>query len=537
MLSKISSYQAIEKVFHELLTFFLNFLNPALRLFPSPYTSSSIENVTSPPKSTPIRRTAILIEIGNIILDLSFEKVSAIPLYTLKSIICCSATSVYQCGRLTRREYFERLQREFNLSAAEVKETFAQLESAYKVNSALVAFLKELKASCVDLQIYAVANVGKEDHASILNLPFEWDIFDRIFTSTEIGMRKPEPQCFRHVIEAIGKKDEELIFVDWDTDNVMTAISLGMEGIVYKTSTQLQRDLKNLVFEPTGRAREFLRRGAKQFDSISSNGVRIRENFAQLMILEATGDPDLVDIVPHEVTWNYFIGTPVLTQTEFPDDLDTTSLALMVLNRPDHIAHQVLDRMLEYINEDGLVLTFFTDFKNRFDPVVCVNVLGLFFRHGREGQVTKTLEWLRDVVIRRAYTVGTAYYPTPEEFLYFFTRFLGFIQKSHPAVYKEFSELLIPRLKERIRIPVDPVGLAMRLIACEQFGIADEADLKALLAVQCEDGGWEMGVLYQYASKKLKIGNRGVSTALALQAIEGFPTIIGSHTHRFMSGM
>lgn len=60
--------------------------------------------------------------------------------------------------------------------------------------------------------------------------------------------------------------------------------------------------------------------------------------------------------MPHEVTWNYFIGTPVLTQTDFPDDLDTTTLALMLLNKPDHIVHQALDRMLEYINEDGIVL-------------------------------------------------------------------------------------------------------------------------------------------------------------------------------------
>lgn len=69
----------------------------------------------------------------------------------------------------------------------------------------------------------------------------------------------------------------------------------------------------------------------------------------------------------------------------------------------------------------------------------------------------------------------------------------------------------------------------MGLIACSQLGITDQVSFKALLATQFEDGGWDMGILYQYGSKKLKskIGNRGVSTALALQAIEGFPVPIG----------
>ena len=82
--------------------------------------------------------------------------------------------------------------------------------------------------------------------------------------------------------------------------------------------------------------------------------------------------------------------------------------------------------------------------------------------------------------------------------------------------------MLVRRLMERIGLPGDPIARAMRLIACEHFGIADETDLKSLLALQCEDGGWSMGILYRYASKSLDIGNRGGSTALALQAIEDF---------------
>lgn len=100
------------------------------------------------------------------------------------------------------------------------------------------------------------------------------------------------------------------------------------------------------------------------------------------------------------------------------------------------------------------------------------------------------------MVVHRAYIYGTSFYPTPKQFLYFFARFVGFIQNSHPAFHDGLAKLLIPRMKERIGLPGDPIPLAMRLIACNQLGITNQVSLKALLAVQCEDGGWSY---YEYS--------------------------------------
>jgi hypothetical protein len=49
-------------------------------------------------------------------------------------------------------------------------------------------------------------------------------------------------------------------------------------------------------------------------------------------------------------------GTPVFTKSNFPDDLDTTSLASTILGLEETKAHQLLDRMLEYVNQDGLIM-------------------------------------------------------------------------------------------------------------------------------------------------------------------------------------
>lgn len=233
------------------------------------------------------------------------------------------------------------------------------------------------------------------------------------------------------------------------------------------------------------------------------------------------------------------LGRPVLTQSDFPDDMDTTSMAITILKDRAHEAHSVMDKMLQYLTPDGIIQvidalhkstvrvkltslcdqTFFTDFKNRVDPVVCCNILSLFYQYGRGDELSETLDWVQQVLERRAYIHGTSYYPIPEAFFFFLSRLLPHLKSPCPWVYDRMRRLLADRLKERIGIPVDSVSLAMRLVVCEQLGICDVRGLKELLSMQEADGGWDMGTLYQYRSKKLTLGNRGVSTALALEAI------------------
>ena len=163
--------------------------------------------------------------------------------------------------------------------------------------------------------------------------------------------------------------------------------------------------------------------------------------------------------------------------------------------------------------------TFFTDIKNRVDPVVCCNVLSLFYQYGRGYQLSETLNWVQQVLLRRAYVYGTSYYPVPESFFFFLWRLLVRLKTCRARIYRRMRCLLVVRLKERIGVPVDAASLAMRLIVCHQVGIRDVRGLQELLSMQEADGGWEMGTLYSYASKKLHLGNRGASTALAVDAI------------------
>jgi hypothetical protein len=118
---------------------------------------------------------------------------------------------------------------------------------------------------------------------------------------------------------------------------------------------------------------------------------------------------------------------------------------------------------------------------------------------------------------------GTRHYETAECFLFFSARLL----RSTPdaPLHARLAPLLRARILERAGCPGDALALAMRVLAGAALGLRMERDLAALLPLQCEDGGWELGWVYKHrqphasSSSRGKIGNRGLTTALALNAI------------------
>lgn len=149
---------------------------------------------------------------------------------------------------------------------------------------------------------------------------------------------------------------------------------------------------------------------------------------------------------------------------------------------------------------------------------------------------------MHEVLLNRAYLDGTRYYETAECFLYFLSRLLS--SSGDPELHALLKPVLKERVQERIGADGDSLALAMRILVCDFVGVKDEVDLRTLLTLQCEDGGWEVGWMYKYGSSGISIGNRGLATALAINAVEAMtqptlrfcesptPTLVGSGGRR-----
>ena len=238
----------------------------------------------------PCRRTLIF-DLGDVLFSWSAKTLTTISPKLLKKILNSPTWSDFECGRLSIAECYNRVAHKFDVPASEVAKAFAQARDSLQANSVLISAIHELKKACGEtLAVYAMSNISKEDYEVLLSKDADWSVFDRVFTSGHAGMRKPDLDFYRYVLAETKTQAREAIFVDDKFENVFSARSLGMTGIIFNNTPDIIRTLRNVCGNPVARGRDYLRRNARNMHSVAENGITVRDNFAQLLILEATND-------------------------------------------------------------------------------------------------------------------------------------------------------------------------------------------------------------------------------------------------------
>ncbi|KAI0047754.1 HAD-like protein [Auriscalpium vulgare] len=465
------------------------------------------------------RCTTLVFDIGDVLFSWSPVTSTSISPRTLKAILSSPTWHLYECGGISEDDCYRLVGEEFSLASSEVRQAFLDARDSLQPDNAFLEFIRGLQAeSGGQLRIFAMSNISAPDYEVLRTKPADWGIFQRVFTSAAAGMRKPNLGFYKYVLEEIKADPATVVFVDDKPENVLSARSLGIHGVVFDDPTKVRQALRYLVCDPVTRGRDFLAAHAGELESKTDTGIEVGENFAQLLILEATRDRKLVKYVQHPYKWNFFREQPTLTTEKFPCDLDTTSIGLVVTQPDDEVFNAVMDEMLQNLNADRIPQVYFDPQRPRIDPIVCVNILSLFYSRERGSELPETLDWVVNVLQHRAYLEGTRYYPTAECFLYFLSRLLQV--SPDEQLHARVRPLLVARLRERIGAAGDALALAMRIVACAAVGVRDETDLAQLLPLQWEDGGWEASGVYKYGSSGVVLGNRGLTTAYAINAIE-----------------
>lgn len=357
----------------------------------------------------------LIFDIGDVLFTWSAETKTTISPKTLHKILQSATWFEFEKGKISEAESYATVAREFGIEAKEVKEAFQGARDSLTSRPFMVNLIRELKPG---RRVYAMSNISAPDWEVLKTKGADWDIFDGVFTSAAAGERKPNLGYYRHVLKVTGADPKRTIFVDDKLENLVTARSLGITTILYDTFENVERALRNLCSNPISRAKQFLVNGAGHHLSYTSTGQVIRENFAQLLILEATRNPSLVDYITYDGAFNFFQGHGELTTHQFPCDLDTTSIGLTIAPNIDpSTKSKVMDTMLQYRNADNVLQVYFDDSRPRLDPVVCVNILTLFYSNGRGHELDDTLDWVYSVLENRAYLEGTRYYEGAETFL------------------------------------------------------------------------------------------------------------------------
>lgn len=72
-----------------------------------------------------------------------------------------------------------------------------------------------------------------------------WDtMFDAVVISGEVGMRKPEPRIYHHVLDLLGVPAPSAVFVDDMAPNVRAAVEVGMVGVLHRSYDETRAELE-----------------------------------------------------------------------------------------------------------------------------------------------------------------------------------------------------------------------------------------------------------------------------------------------------
>lgn len=119
----------------------------------------------------------------------------------------------------------------------------------HHIDKRILKLIKTLKSK--DIKCYLATKQEKYRTEYMRSKMGFDDIFDHIFSSADLGHKKPEREFYKSVFEWIKKNDgfekEELFFVDDSKENVDSAIDYGIDSWLYTDFDDFEKKVVALV--------------------------------------------------------------------------------------------------------------------------------------------------------------------------------------------------------------------------------------------------------------------------------------------------
>ncbi len=239
----------------------------------------------------PPRCRILIFDIGHVLFTYSHVTSTSIPPNMLKSLLSSTVWREYERGRVSEDECYRLIAEKFTLDEGEFRQAILGVRESLNPDDAFIRFVRELQSEANGgLRIFAMSNISAPDYVVTRGKLADWSVFERVFTSADAGMRKPELSFYKFVLDEIKAEPSSVTFIDDNIENVLAARSLGIHAIVFDDAKRVRQTLRYVVGDPVSRGLAFLKERAGRLESESSLGHNVAENFTQLLIFEATGN-------------------------------------------------------------------------------------------------------------------------------------------------------------------------------------------------------------------------------------------------------
>lgn len=180
-----------------------------------------------------------IFDLGNVIVDIDFKRVlgvwsnfSGMPLATLTERFQMGEVfQQHERGDISDEEFAARLCAEMGIALS-----FEQFEMGWQavfvgLRPEVIEQMKKLRS--MGNRVVVLSNTNRL-HSNYWpkHYPEVEAASDRMYLSQDLGMRKPDAEIYRHVLEQEGAAPGEAVFFDDNEANVSAAQALGIRAIL-----------------------------------------------------------------------------------------------------------------------------------------------------------------------------------------------------------------------------------------------------------------------------------------------------------------
>lgn len=197
---------------------------------------------------------ALLFDLGGVVIDIDFDR--AFKVWQPRSSLSVEEMRLrfsfdlqyqrHERGEIAAAAYYDHLASILKLDA-----DHAHIDLGW--NSIYVGEITETTAMVRTMRnrlpCHAFTNTNAAHMGTWCNLfPAVVDLFDRIFASHVMGIRKPERKAFDHISQAIGVAPGSIVFFDDLLENVQAASAAGFQGVHVRSPNDVRNALESFGY-------------------------------------------------------------------------------------------------------------------------------------------------------------------------------------------------------------------------------------------------------------------------------------------------
>lgn len=180
---------------------------------------------------------ALLFDLGGVVFDIDFEHAfeywaahAGVPVESLRPFYGIDPWyERHERGEIDGPAYFDALRDTLGITLSDDHFTAGWNAIFLQEIPGVSELLRDLSER-IPIYAFSNSNVTHQRHWE-KKYAKTLDLFEEVFVSCELGLRKPEPAAFHHVTSAIGVDAGAVMFFDDTHENVDGAREVGMRAI------------------------------------------------------------------------------------------------------------------------------------------------------------------------------------------------------------------------------------------------------------------------------------------------------------------